>query len=351
MNTRSTLPLLAGLATAISIIGPVRAGEAEAAWWNKEWTRRQPVTLDTSAEAAGISGNVSNGTLLLRLPYGAFQFDAARDNGADIRFVAADGKTVLPHQIESFDSGLGEGFVWVKVPEIKSGALEKFYLYYGNQDPALPATEPGTAYDAGTSLVYHFSGAAGPPVDSSANKNNAETAGSTALSAIVGNGLRVLPDAPVSIPNSPSLQWKAGQELTVSVWVKPDSLQDNAVILSRADGASSFRLLLNQGVPIVQTGSSRSEAAAALAPAVWSHLAVVSDGKALRLFVNGEPYSSLAGSLPALETPLTLGGLATPATGTNSFAGELDELTISSTARSDSWVKLAAVNQGSSTAG
>ncbi len=349
MNYRSHIPLLAGLTTALA--GPLHAEKPEAAWWNTEWTQRQPVTLDTGADAAGLSESISGQTLLVRLPYGSFRFDAARDNGADIRFVAADGKTIFPHQIESFDSGLGEGFVWVKLPEVKSGAKETFYLYYGNQNPAMPATQPGDAYDADTALVYHFAGSGGPPVDSTANKNNAGTPGTTALSTIIGNGSRVLPDAPVSIPNSPTLQWKAGQALTISIWVKPDSLQENAVILGRSDGTSSFRLLLDQGVPVIQIGSNRSEAGAPLAPAVWSHVALVADGKNLGLFVNGQPYTTLAGSLPALDTPLTLGGLLTASAGANAFAGEFDEFTISNAARSASWVKLAAVNQGSTAEG
>ena len=76
---------------------------AEEAWWNKEWTQRQKITIDT----ASIGGSAGESTLLVRLSDGNI-FSNAREDGGDIRFIAADGKTVLPHHIESYDGLLGE---------------------------------------------------------------------------------------------------------------------------------------------------------------------------------------------------------------------------------------------------
>jgi len=63
------------------------------------------------------------------------------------------------------------------------------------------------------------------------------------------------------------------------------------------------------------------------------------------LFLNGAPYASFDGGLPALSTPLLLGGLATEAAGANGFSGDLDELIISRVVRPAAWIKLAAINQ------
>ncbi len=330
----------------ISVVSALAGSlRAEDAWWNKDWTQRQSVTLDTGAGAAEISDALTDPTILVRLPYGTFQFQSARQDGGDIRFVAADGKTILPHQVGSYDSGLGEGFVWVKLPQAKPEAKEQFYLYYGNS--AAPAAA-GDAFDADTALVYHFSETGGPPADATGNKNNASTPGAAVLGAIVGGGLRPLPAAPVSIPNSGSLAWKAGQPLTISLWVKPDSLQENAVLLSRGNGA--FRLLLDNGVPVIQAGAVRTVAGTPLAPAVWSHISAVMDGQSLRLFANGDSYTETPGAVPAMDTAITLGSDETPAAGTNAYLGEIDELTISNTARSAAWVKLVALSQGGSDA-
>ncbi|MEO5913105.1 MAG: DUF2341 domain-containing protein [Luteolibacter sp.] len=337
MNHRSIITPVGVLSATLVLAGHLRA---EDAWWNKEWTQRQPLVIDTAA--AGLGESVKDATVLVRLPYGSFQFEAAKEDGSDLRFVAADGKTVLPHQIESYDAGLGEAFVWVKLPEA-AASKETLRVYYGN--PAPEAAKPGDVYDAHTVLAYHFAGRGAAPTDSTANKNNAETTGATAEGSIVGGGLRLSGSAPVSIPNSPTLEWKAGQELTISLWIKPLSLRENAVILGRGEGGNSFRLLLDQGVPVVQLGTARSAAGVPLAANVWTHLAVTADGKSLALLANGEPYATLAGGLPALATPVVLGG-----PGNSGFAGDIDELTLSDTARSASWVKLAAVNQGSTDA-
>jgi biopolymer transport protein ExbB len=344
MTTRPQLTLLAGLA--LLFVAPLHAEES--AWWNPDWTQRQPLTLD--AAAASLADATGSLSVLVRLHDGNFQFANAREDGSDLRFLAADDKTVLPHQIESYDSLLNEAFVWVKLPDVKPGSKEVLHVYYGNTDPAMPAIEkPADAYDADTVLVYHFAGRGVAPADATANANNAETAAVTAESSLIGNGLRMV-GTPVTIPNSPTLEWKAGQPLTVSVWIKPSALQENAVILSRADGQNLFRLLLDQGIPTVQVGSARSQPGAPVAPAVWSHLALVADGTTLKLFLNGAPYSTLDGSLPALATPLSLGGLLVETAGTSPFTGELDELNISKVARTASWVGLAATNQGSTDA-
>ena len=347
MKHRSLITLLGMLALAVSL-------HAQDAWWNPTWTQRHKITLDTGANAAALTESAGPATVLVRLSESNFQFAAARDDGSDLRFVAADGKTLLPHQIESYDNMLNEASIWVRLPEVKAGAKDDFYVYFGNADAAIPAAaKPTDVFDGDTVLDYHFAGRAGAPIDSTTNGNNAETIATTG-SSLIGSGLRLLGTAPITIPKSPTLKWKAGQTLTISTWIKPTQLQPNAVILSRADGTSSVRLLLDQGIPTVEVASGgspqRSTPGTPVAAASWNHLVLVADGKTLKLFLNGTPYASLDGTLPALDTPLTLGGLATESPGTAPFTGELDEFSIATAVRSAAWIKLAAVNPGASEA-
>ncbi|MES2658183.1 MAG: DUF2341 domain-containing protein [Verrucomicrobiota bacterium] len=356
MNPRSTLFLrtFGSLVAALVFSATARAAdEAEAAkdaWWDAAWTQRAKITLDTSGDAAGLTDPAGTATVLVRLGEG-FPFDASPD-GSDLRFVSADGKTVLPHQIESYDSTLYEAFVWVKFPDIKPAAKQAFYVYLGNASPEVAAPKPEETFDADFSLVYHFAETSAAPVDSTANGNTAETVGGTSGQALIGNALRLLGAAPITIPAKPSLAWQAGQAFTLSAWIKPTALQPGAVIISRGEGNSSFRLLLDNGVPVVETGGKRSQPGAPVAAAMWTHLALVADGKTLKLLVDGAPYAELAAALSALDTPILIGGLATgaPATGAAPFVGEIDEFTLSKTARSAGWVKLTAINQGSTDA-
>ncbi len=124
-----------------------------------------------------ISEPVGPGVVLVRLHSGNFNFGAVKEDGSDLRFVAEDDKTILPHQIEKWDGLLNEAFVWVKAPEIKPGAKATFWLYSGNAEAtALDAKEAKGTYDADTVLVYHFAGA-GAPQDASEGGNTAENAG------------------------------------------------------------------------------------------------------------------------------------------------------------------------------
>jgi biopolymer transport protein ExbB len=325
------------------------AEESKDVWWNPDWMQRAKVTLDTGGDGAALSDPAASATVLVRLHDGNFQFASAKEDGSDIRFVAADGKTLLPQHIEKYDGLLNEAFVWLKLPEVKAATKEAFYIYYGNSSSEMTAgTKPSEAYDADFSLVYHFAEMGTAPQDSTANANHAETVSGTAEGAMVGSGLRLLGATPVTIPAKPSLQWQENQKLTLSTWVKPTSLQADAVIFSRVEGSASFRILLDQGIPVIDLSGTRSANGAALPAATWAHLAAVADGQSIELFVNGASYGKVSGVLPAMNSPLLLGGTTTA--GAVGFIGEMDEFTLSQTARSLGWIKLAAINQGSSDA-
>jgi biopolymer transport protein ExbB len=319
-----------------ALVSPLVAEES--AWWNPAWTQRQPLTLDPTA--SGLAEDPGPVTLLVRLSDSNFPFATAREDGSDLRIISADGKTQLAYQIESWDSLLHEAFIWVKIPSIQTSTKQTYQLYSGN--PAPDAAPKATdAFDSDTALVWHFAARGAAPADTTANSNNALATATTAEGSLIGNGLRLLA-TPVVFPESPSLEWKAGQALTLSTWIKPIALQENAVLLSRGEGATSFQIVLNQGIPTIKLGPLTSPAAAPTTPNTWCHLAMVTDGKNIQLFLNGELYSTLTGSLPASTTAISLGAAA------SGFSGEIDEFTLSRVARSTAWIKLAAVNQGTS---
>ena len=334
--------------SALLAAAPIHAAEGGGGWWNPAWTQRQKITIDAASDTK-LPDATGPANVLIRLHDGNFQFTSVAQGGADIRFVGDDG-TVYPHQVEKFDSSLlNEGLVWVKVPEVSPGGQTTFSLYYGNAAPDAGGKATDT-YDENTAALYHFSETTGNPADATANANNASDAGTAAEGSLVGNGLRLLGSGdPVSIPASPSLAWSDGQAATVSVWINPSALEANAVILSRNDDGKSFRLLLDQGVPVVEVGGTRSTPGAPIIAGAWAHLAVVSNAGSVKLYLNGAEYSLAQVALPALNSPITIGGVAGGATG-GRFKGEIDELRFDKVARSAGWVKLAAVSQGTTDA-
>jgi biopolymer transport protein ExbB len=318
----------------------------EAAWWNKEWTLRKKVTVDTAADGLNFKGDIGGQTVLVRLHEGNFQFAQAHEDGSDIRFVAGDGKTLLGFHLEKFDPLFGEGFAWVRVPEIKSGGQTSFWLYYGGSDkiPADGAADLKKSYDSDTVLDYHFSGQ-GAPVDFTGNGNDAKNGGLAAEGSLIGAGLRLDGKTTVGLPESDSLAWSEGGNLTWSVWFKAALLQDRGILFSRSENGKSVVIGLEKGVPFVEINGQKSGAGEAVAAESWHHLAVVFLGGKTELYLDGQPYGSVAAGLPALKSGAILGG-GTVTAGTAGFIGEVDELVISNVARLEGYVGFQAASQG-----
>ena len=320
------------IAAALLVSTAILHAEDKAPWWNKDWTQRQPLTIDPSA-APGASGGA---TLLLRVADGSV-FSSAREDGGDLRVVSSDGKTELPHHLERYDSLMGEAYVWVKVPEVKK---ETLHLYFGNANAPAPG-KSSDAYGKDLAAVYHFSETGSAPADATGNGNNAAAPAMVADGAIIGSGARFTGNNPLALNTAESLAWTAGGNATISLWLKFAAPQANAVLLSRGEGAQGFKILLDNGIPVVQSGNTRSAAGNPIAANTWNHLAVTAEGASLKLYVNGEAYGTASASLPALTGPIILG---------SGFTGDLDELRFHNTAMDAATIKLAFTNQSGSEA-
>jgi biopolymer transport protein ExbB len=317
------------------------------AWWDGEWTIRKKIVVDTGAAGSAITEPIGPTAVLIRLHDGNFQFAFAKEDASDLRFVAADDKTLLPYHLEKFDPLLNEAFIWVKIPDLQPGTQNAIWLYYGNTGAKAVKVEDAKAtYDADTVLVYHFNERGTPANDFTMGGNNAAKAGTPVDGSMIAGGLRLDGSSAIDIPASPALTWAAGAAMTWTAWVKPTALGPNAVLFGRKDDASAFAIGIDNGSPYVEANGQRSAAGSPVAINSWHHLAVVTAGPQVTLYLDGVPYGTLAASLPALNGPLQLGGDGStePPVGPN-FVGEIDELQISKTARPAGFIKLAAFGQ------
>jgi biopolymer transport protein ExbB len=199
-------------------------------------------------------------------------------------------------------------------------------------------------------LVYHF--AAQPPTDSSAAGNNAENGGVAVPGAMIGSGLRLDGQTSIQVPASPTLAWTAGGGAGLATWLKPVVDQPSAVILSRRDGANSFVLGIENGVPYLEikngAATQKTGAGEPIAAGTWRHLAVSVDGGTATLLLDGETYGTIPSSLPAFTGGITLGGEVDA--GDTQFIGEIDELQVENAAMPLGKAKFLAVNGGGSAA-
>ncbi len=362
---------------AIVAIAALWPGPA-AAWWNDQWTLRKKITIDTGATGAAITDPIGTTPILVRLHLGNFRFGSAKEDGGDLRFIAADDKTPLKYHVEKFDSLLGEALVWVSVPDLRPGTKTELWLYFGNPKAVAAGDAKGT-YDPDTLLVYHFAEHGVPALDSSAWASNAQNAVPSAEGSIIGSGARLDGQTPLLLPAAPSLVVPESGALSWSLWVNMTAAQPRAVLYARHEGPNSVEIVLENGVPFVEVTNGgttqRSGEGAAITPGTWRHLAMTADGARITLYVDGNPFSTLAAVLPTMTGTASVGGdaattvapggsapatAAAPATAdaptaadtpaptptSAGFAGDIDELQIAKAARPAGFIKLAAIGQG-----
>ena len=337
--------LLSRMLLLLAALIALPAAAADANWWQAEWKYRKPITVDAGPQGAGLAGNPGRTPLLLRLHTGNFGFDGTQEGGNDLRFVSADGRTVLAHQIEQFDPNLGLALVWVDVPALTASAPQTIWMYYGNAKA--PASGNGQqVFDPDYTLVYHFAEANAPARDTTAYGNTAGAVVPAAESTVIGRGVQ-LGAGPLSLPASASLAQEAGAPLTVSAWIKPGALTTAQAIYARRDGSAELVVGIDNRVPFVQLNGQRSTPAQPIPEGQWAHVAVTAEKGALQLYLNGRVVAQLSGELPALTTAAVVGadapGAAQPLA---NFDGALDELRISRVARPAALLLADATAQG-----
>jgi len=314
------------------------------AWWQDDWHYRKQIAVDTTPQGAAINQDLGRTALLVRLHTGNFTFDGVKEDGSDLRFVAADDKTVLNHQIESFDALMGMALIWVDVPNVEGGQRQDIWMYYGNQKA--PATGNGQlTFDPNYTALYHFDGATGTPAkDITAYGNTAQSATGTAIDGVVGRALQ-FSGQPLLLPASPSLQHNAGSAFTFSAWLRLDQASGEQLILARREGSQSLLIGVSQGLPFVEIDGQRAAATQALAPAQWQHVALTAEGSKVTLYINGRESAALAQAMPAFNSAMAIGadlqeGAFQP------FAGAIDELRLSKVARPAALLLADATSQG-----
>ncbi|VVO00575.1 hypothetical protein PS718_02626 [Pseudomonas fluorescens] len=314
------------------------------AWWQDDWHYRKQIAVDTTPQGAAINQALGRTALLVRLHTGNFTFDGVKEDGSDLRFVSADDKTVLNHQIESFDALMGMALIWVDVPNVEGGQRQDIWMYYGNQKA--PATGNGQlTFDPNYTALYHFDGATGTPAkDTTAYGNTAQSATGAAIDGVVGRALQ-FSGQPLLLPASPSLQHNAGSAFTFSAWLRLDQANGEQLILARREGANSLLIGASQGVPFVEIDGQRAAATQPLNPGQWQHVALTAEGAKVTLFINGREGATLALAMPAFNSVMAMGadlqeGPFQP------FVGAIDELRLSKVARPVPLLLADATSQG-----
>ena len=291
--------------------------------WNKDWPNRNKISIN----AAGVTEPIANAPVLVRLHSGNFDFTSVNIDGGDIRFVAADDKTELKFYIEKFDAVNELAIIWVQLPSVNAADKDAHFWLYSGNETAVSSSDIKVVRDANVVANFHFA-----EKTLLTDSSGAVATGNITVqkAGLIGESA-VFSGEPITLAETPAISASAG--FTWSAWIKPASLPQTANLFKQTDKFSltidAQKLTLTVADKIVSGGE--------LKPAVWQHLAfTINAGKAI-LYLNGAEVA--AGDVGVIEV---VGGVNVG----EAFAGELDELTIANTARSNSYIKFLATSQG-----
>src|SRR3989344_41212 len=113
-----------------------------------DWAGATKININAAAAGIELKEDLAQVPVLVRLHTGNFaHFLDVKEDGSDLRFFAADGKTALPYQIEKFDSLNELALIWVQLPKLAAGKTDHLWMKYGNPNSA-PTQDAKAVYDA-----------------------------------------------------------------------------------------------------------------------------------------------------------------------------------------------------------
>lgn len=325
-------PLIRRIAATLLLLAPL----STYAWWNGDWQFRKQINLNTSPTGADLKAPVTDFPLLVRLHTGNFSFADAKEDGSDLRFVAADEKTVLKHHVELWDPVNELALVWVRVPVIQpASATEHIWLYSGNEKATSAVDAKGT-YDTTNSLVLHFNGTDIADAGSHAQPVIATGTNAQAQGPIDGavtfNGT-----AQIKAAASPTLRVTAQGGATFSAWVRIAAPQGPAALFTQQDGTNSFTVGIAGTRVVARANATQVQSSKDLVAGTWHHVAATLGGGKLTVFLDGSPVGEVAATAVDMAGEAVIG---------SAFVGDLDEVQVAATARSADAIRAAWAGQG-----
>ncbi len=326
-------------------LGDFEDRTAGTAWYQAlPWTRRIPVTV-----AGGtVATDLTDYPMLVSLTSADVAANATTD-GSDLRFTAADGSTPLPHELESYDSGTGTVTAWVLVPTVAAASDTTVYLYYGAAD-APDQQEVRATWPAEVEAAWHLardpSGTA-PHLDDATTANHDGLSGGSMSPADLVPGLvgRAIDfDGGDDVLRADPFDVAPATALTVSGWVRADTLAANGRIVTKAADASTRIVELSvttggalrgrlglDGAEIEATGGT-------IGTGAWHHVAMTWDGTTQRLYVDGVQVASQPATGALDVDPSMAVTIGNTITGDRPIDGLIDEVRIETVARSGAWL-------------
>lgn len=295
-------------------------------------------------------------------------------SGYDIIFTSdSAGSTALYWEVESYDATNGVLHAHVKMT-LSHTANTVFYMFYGNPSVSTFQSTVTSVWDSSFKCVMHLdetaTGTIGDHKDSTGQNNGQNTVNQPTVDVYskIKNGQYFVGNSSTYITLG---LWNGslnltGNAITISCWIKPATLSSSSgqgwVVCKMGSSAGSWGLFYGtvSGTPTqyrrvcfgADLGAGWGDKIygtnnTTITVGVWTHIAVTYNGSKIYTYINGQPdnNANASGSFASKGYAAIIGW----ENGWNSqyLNGTVDELKISSSARSADWLATEYNNQSS----
>lgn len=339
---------------------------------NPGWRNTLTFVFNTTSNGAALTKNLLNVPVVLRLTADKFDFTEAGTIPDDLWFGTAQGRSV-PFEIEHWDPVNKNTAIWLRIDTLEANSTTQMItMNWGNNFPVDSGRLFLTVFDTtlGYQGVWHLSDSTGSSVkDATQNSYSGMSPDSACpqqIQGIIGRACQF--DGKknyITMPNTASgrLNFSRTDSYTISAWVYVEGADDKShVIVSKGNTQYFFwHTSIHLSKPLFEFADFRDQSGWDLAVAdrvtgEWILITGVHDGTSHTLYINGQsvdtlidyPFASLARNN---QSDLMLGRFAQlmPLAGGEAeycfFKGRIDEVEISSVARSAEWIRFSYESQ------
>jgi len=340
----------------------VKAQTQGTGWYDAAWTYRKKLTVNQSK----VAGSATSFPVLVSATSTDWKYTThggyvATATASDILFTTADGISKLDHEIESYASSTGKLVAWVRLPYLSSATTNAIFIYYGNAAASDQQNETGV-WDSNFKGVWHMtttSSQTNISYDSTANSNTGtKFATNQPFSSSTGtiNGAQDFDgtDDFIDAGNPASLQITGA--LTISAWVNKDAAAALGRIVAKSAGPGNrgYDLTFESddkvywSVAIDASNTVDINTANAVQIESWYHVtAIYEPSTKTAIYVNGIEATSTVTNVPASQRDASVNFNIARRQGCCNLDAKIDEVRVSNSVRSASWIQTEYNNQSS----
>jgi len=271
----------------------------------------------------------------------------ANANGYDIGFYADSGRTTkLKWEVEKYNGTTGNLIAWVKIPSVSSTTDTPFYLFYGDPSIVTDQSDPLNTWDSNFKAVYHVgNGTTLTATDSTGGNNGTLVNSPTAIAGKIDGAAHFVHSSSQTIALANSSDFPITTAWTMEAWVKP-STDGNTVLEWGTTGNNGPHMaLLGNNTWRVGFWGGAAVDGTGVDLGSFHHIVGTFDGSNLRLYKDGSLLAGPTAASPA-TAPYSQGTIGS-AFGGAYWNGDIDEVRVSSAARSAAWITAEYNNQSS----